>query len=194
MVHSLHNLRYRLIEAIADAGSYKNRVHRFHLSLDGFSSVEGLSHFFPHLTTRIAPTYALNALTPAAQRGADEEESDSSSSAATILPHESARGCDVAAGSMLLQTARQDDVVVHMCVGNDDTRLPPILTEVSGDVRPQPVQSKHVCSKWRGVPCLVPHRWRLSIAWYQGPGSATYQCERCHLETSIPPMRYIATF
>ena len=45
LVNSLHNLRYRLIDAIADAGSYYNRVHRFHLSLDGFSSVEGLSHF-----------------------------------------------------------------------------------------------------------------------------------------------------
>ena len=195
LVYCLQDLRHRLVAAIADARSVSDRVHYFHLSLDGPSTQVELggsqSIFASSNLPRFAPT------TLSAQCGAVENKSDTDSSTATLLLEGLAQQEDVALAFMPSHATRQRGEEVR--VGSNMSPLPPSLCETVGDVRPQPAHAQRIWPKWKEVPCLVPHCWYRCRAplfvcgvLYHGP--ASYRCERCHLHTSFQPRRFIATF
>ena len=128
-VYCLQDLRQCLVAAIGDAQSFSDRVHYFHLSLDGPSTQVEL---------------ASSVVTLSAQQGAIDNESDTDSSTATLLPEELAQQKDTALQFMPPRVASQRDKHVWFRVGCNISPLPPRLCETVGDVRPRPARAQRI--------------------------------------------------
>ena len=190
----LQNLRQSLVATIGDAQSFSDHLHYFHLSLDGPSTQVELEGLKSIVALSNVHSFASNVVPLSAQQSAIDNESDTDSSTATLLPEQLAQQKGTALQLMPPHVASQCDKHVWFPVGCNISLLPPRLWETVGDVRPPPARAQRICSCCIDLPCLVPHCWHLAMLSCQRHVPALYRCERCHLHTFFHPRCYIVSF